>query len=136
MDRGRKKPRETKDPGGTLRKHREPAEVVDFPEVEPAALPKPPVWVKGVDARREWTRLVKLLTANHVLTEGDLSALGHLCALHGEIVDDLRRKVRPTGTTRTQLRLFYEEFGLTPASRGKVSYGGIPIGSGNPFDDV
>ena len=117
---------------GTTRKDRERPEP-EFPVVKD--LIDPPDWLVGTDAAAEWKRIVALLLPSSVLTDGDLTALGHLCNLHGAIVSLYRANRYPDSAALTQLRLYLAEFGMTPASRSKAA----PVGGGkkkNPFTDL
>ncbi len=92
------------------------------PEVElpaPSSL-DPPEWLTGPEACDEWRRVTDLLVPVQVFTEGDVTALGHLCNLHAELVLLYRARKSPTAAQLTQLRLYLTEFGLTPASRTKA----------------
>ena len=126
----KEKTREHKRAAGTLKTCRDAAVVVEFPKVEKH--PDPPEWMDNVDAKQQWNKLVPLLMNAKTLTIADLEALAHLCRLHGEVIRDYRRDISPKAATLTQLRLYFETFGLTPASRQRVS----PVGDGgkeNPF---
>lgn len=112
-----RKPRALKAIEGTLRPSR------DYPEPEypaPASI-DPPDWITGPDAVQEWKRIVGLLLPTRVLTDADLSALGHLCNLHAACVRKYRAGMDPNAADLTQLRLLYGEFTLTPASRSKAA---------------
>jgi phage terminase small subunit len=88
-------------------------------EAAAGALP-PPAFMKSKDARAEWNRLVPMLQANKLLTDADMTALVHLCQLHGAIVALYRKDCEPTAAQLSQLRIYLAEFGLTPASRTRV----------------
>ncbi|NUO63940.1 MAG: P27 family phage terminase small subunit [Gemmatimonadaceae bacterium] len=119
-----RKPRAFKLLQGTDRKDRRQPEP-EFPTLDDAP---PPAWLLNDDARAEWNRLVGLLVPTRVLTEADITALGHLCNLHGECLRLYRASIAPHAATLTQLRLYLAEFGMTPASRGRAQ----PAGSGQP----
>lgn len=128
--RGRKPaPKAQKEARGTVQPCRESAAVVDFPSCP--AIPEPPDYLND-DGRSMWNELAPPLFAQRVLTTADVYALFHLCQLHGEIVDDIRRRVRPTAADRAQLRIYFSEFGMTPSSRGRVRPAGAE-GNDNPF---
>jgi len=95
--------------------------IVDFPR--PPAPPKCPEWIKSATAIAEWNRLVPLFWNSHVLTDGDLTMLAHMCDMHGVIVDARKESQRVNASERAQLRAMYSEFGLTPASRLKAGTG-------------
>ena|SRR5687767_8637752 len=111
-----RKPRSLKIIQRTIRKDRDRPEPV-FPA---AANLEPPDWLGTVDALNLWRKLVGLLVPNGLLTEADVMPLGHLCNAHGEILKLYRAGMEPTAAQRAQLRYLFDEFGLTPASRGKV----------------
>lgn len=123
-----RKPRALKLLEGTDRPSRDYPEP-EFPAVEGA---EPPDWLVSDDALAEWSRCTELLESTGVLTEGDLTALAHMCALHGEVVNLVRAGLTPTAADRTQLRLYLTEFGMTPASRSKAG-GGVKKKAANPF---
>lgn len=115
---------------GTTRPDREAQAGVDLPSL--SAVPPPPDWMPNAHAVREWQRLAPILVANKLLAEPDLGALGHLCALHGKIVQLWTAGETPTGHLLAQFNTLAGAFGLSPAWRGKVK----PIGdkgSENPF---
>jgi hypothetical protein len=98
---------------------REPPRVeIDIPAIDEA--PPAPDWMPNVHAVNEWNRLARVLAANHLLTEGGLSALAVLCALHGKIVQLYAAGESPTGHMVAQYRALVNDFGLTPVAQGKV----------------
>lgn len=103
---------------------------------------KPPTWLKG-RGRKAWADLAPMLIQIGVLTEADRPALLMLCDTYGEWMD-LRDVVRREGhtyevETKTgtmimnrpevaqasdcwrRVNLMLGQFGMTPASRTKVS---------------
>jgi phage terminase small subunit len=96
----------------------DPGPAIDLPVLE--VVPPPPEWLPNAHAVNEWKRLALVLTANRLLTEASLGALGVLCAIHGEIVDLWSRRVSPTGHLLAQYRNLSNDFGMTPISRSKV----------------
>ena len=126
-----RKPRALKLLEGTNRKDRDRPE----PEFPPATNTDTPDWLIDIDARKEWDRLSALLRSTRVLTEGDLTTLGHLCNLHAACVAQYRANIHPHAATLTQLRLFLAEFGLSPASRSKASQVGSDAKK-NPFTSI
>lgn len=50
-----------------------------------AELPPAPDWLPNAHAVQEWDRLARILAANKLLTEGGVSALTTLCAIHGKL---------------------------------------------------
>lgn len=119
-----KKPTSLKVVAGTDRKDRKPETGIELPTLD--AVPKPPSWLPNAHAVNEWKRLAPILVANKLLTEGGLSALGHLCALHGKVVQLYAAGEAPVASMAAQLRNLTNDFGLTPVAQGKVK----PIGEG------
>lgn len=96
------------------------------------AAPDPVDWLPNAHAVNEWRRLAPILVANKLLTAADLSAFGHLCALHGKMVQLWAAGESPTGHMVAQYNALASAFGLSPAWRGKVK----PVGDkdkGNQF---
>lgn len=125
-----RKPNHLKIISGTYRKCRASNEV----EIELLdKLPPPLDWLPNAHAVKEWKRLAKILTANRLLAEADLSTLGHLCSLHGKLVQIYAAGQAPTASMISTLRGLQNDFGLSPITRGKV--GGASSGpeEGNPF---
>jgi phage terminase small subunit len=83
-------------------------------------VPSAPDWLPNAHAVKEWNRLAPILTANKLLTEAGLSALGQMCALHGKLVQLWSAGEAPVASMMTQYRNLANDFGLTPASLGKV----------------
>jgi phage terminase small subunit len=84
-------------------------------------------------AVKEWDRLATILTANKLLTEGGLSALGMLCSLHGKLVQLWAAGEAPTGHMLAQYRNLINDFGLTPVAQGKVKPLSDDKDAGNKF---
>lgn len=127
---GPRRPSNLKLISGTARTDREVPELVNLPLV--ADTPPAPDWLPNAHAVKEWDRLVKMLVANKLLAEADLGPLGHLCALHGKIVQLWTAGETPTGHLLAQFNTLSQAFGLSPAWRSKVK----PIGdkeSSNSF---
>ena len=126
-----RKPASLKVVAGTTRKDRAPvAPAADLPVL--SKVPPAPDWLPNAHAIKEWNRLAAILTANKLLTEGGLSALGMLCALHGKCVQLYAAGEAPTASMAGQLRNMVNDFGLTPVAQGKVK----PVGNeekGNKF---
>ena len=115
---------------GTVRKDRAPGESVALPAV--SAVPAPPDWLPNAHAVKEWHRLAPIMVANRLVTEADLSSLGHLCAVHGKLVQLWSAGEAPTGHMLAQYNALAGAFGLAPAWRSKVK----PVadeGKQNPF---
>ena len=82
--------------------------------------PPPPLWLPNHHAVTEWVRLAPILIEMKVLTEGSLAALAQLCAVHGIIVQQYQANVPPGASMIGTLRNLHNDFGLSPASQGKV----------------
>ena len=94
--------------------------------------PAAPDWLPNCHAVREWDRLAAMLTSNRVLTELDLGTLGHLCAVHGKLVQLWAAGETPTGHLIAQYNSLAGAFGLTPVMRAKVPTPNKPREE-NPF---
>lgn len=79
-----------------------------------------PVKLINAEAEKEWRDSVAELTRAGVLRRTELKPLAHYCNLHGTIQDMWDRGEVPTGSLVTQLRMMWNEFGFTPASRSKA----------------
>lgn len=124
-------PHELKVVAGTDRPDRKSDEGVDLPLVD--KVPPAPDWLPNVHAKKEFKRLAAILHANRLLTEGGLMSLGHLCALHGKLVQLWSAGESPSGHLLSQYRNLINDFGLTPVSQGKVKPGAGAENSGNKF---
>ena len=120
-----KKPQAFKVIEGTVKakdKNAPPAKV-ELPTLKD--VPSPPDWLPNAHAVKEWKRLAPVMTNNKLLTEAGLSGFGHLCALHGKLVQLWAAGESPTGHMLAQYRSLINDFGLTPVAQGKVK----PIGN-------
>lgn len=108
-----------------------PPPAVELPPV--IDVPAPPKWLKNRHAIAEWKRLAPILTANKLLTEGGLSAFGHMCALHGEVVELWVAGESPTASLISTLQSMINDFGLTPVAQGKVKPHGDEGKKANKF---
>ena len=125
-----KKPAGLKVVAGTQRNDRMPDGHADLPIL--LDVPPAPDWLPNAHAIKERDRLAGILTANRLLTEGGLSSLGMMCALHGKIVQLYAAGEAPTASMAGTLRNLANDFGLTPVAQGKVK----PVGEsekGNKF---
>ena len=102
-----KKPHHIKVVSGTDRPDRLSVPAVDLPPLND--VPHPPDWLGNIHAVKEWNRLAPILVANKLLSEGGLSALGNLCALHGQLVAQYSANLCPTAsmTAYTDTPLFF-----------------------------
>ena len=127
-----RKPTSLKVVAGTDRPCRRPESApVEIPALD--HIPDPPDWLPNAHAVKEWQRLAPILTANKMLTEAGLSALGQLCALHGKVVQLYAAGEAPVASMVAQLRGLMNDFGLTPVAQGKVKAGGDETKAGNKF---
>lgn len=105
------------------------------PSVElPVLMDAPPAmdWLPNAHAVAEWNRLAPILANIGLLTEASVPVLGHLCSLHGKLVQLWAAGESPTGHMLAQYRALVNDFGLTPVAQGKVK----PLGETrkeNPF---
>lgn len=129
-----RKPSNLKIVAGTDRPDREGSAAVDLPLVED--IPPAPDWLPNAHAIKEWDRLAPILHANKLLTEAGLSALGQLCALHGNVVQMYAAGLAPVASMVAQLRGLMNDFGLTPVAQGKVKPNGDTTKPGNKFTGV
>ncbi len=127
-----RKPTSLKVVAGTDRPCRRPESApVEIPALD--HIPDPPDWLPNAHAVKEWQRLAPILTANKLLTEAGLSALGQLCALHGKVVQLYAAGEAPVASMVAQLRGLMNDFGLTPVAQGKVKAGGDETKACNKF---
>lgn len=93
-----------------------------LPENEPD-LPRSawsaPDYLDG-DALVEWERIVPILTACKVLTDGDLQTVIAYCLTVGEMAATARAGDPIRAVTFSHFRSLASELGLTPASRARV----------------
>jgi phage terminase small subunit len=113
-----KKPRALKVVAGTVQPCRDKKPDVEMPPVQ--SVPAAPDWLPNAHAVKEWNRLAPILVANKLLTEGGISPLGNLCALHGKLVQLWSAGECPVASMVAQYRNLINDFGLTPVSQGKV----------------
>ena len=96
--------------------------------------PEAPDWLSSPHAIDEWHRVTPLLVGVKVLTEKDLSYLGHYCNIHGELIDAAGSRTPPTASMYNALDKFAGKMGMTPADRAKVSAASEAKPS-NPFTE-
>lgn len=102
-----------------------------FPVID--AAPPAPQWLPNAHAVSEWNRLAPLLVANRLLTEPALQVLGHVCALHGVIVERMGKGQPPNAALISVYRGLINDFGLTPVAQVKVRPAGGEPSTANPF---
>ena len=111
-----RKPRQLKVISGS----RQPdPEQIEFEPVD--AVPAAPDWLPNAHAVKEWERLAPILLIHGLLTAAGLMAFGHLCSLHGKLVQLWAGGESPTGHMMAQYRALVNDFGLTPVAQGKVA---------------
>lgn len=126
-----KKPNKLKVIAGTERKDRMQHDVVELPLT--GDIPDAPDWLPNSHAKKEWDRLAPTLHAVGLLTEAGLSALAHLCSLHGKLVQLWSAGESPNGNMMAQYRSLANDFGLTPVAQGKVKASAESKQGGNQF---
>lgn len=124
-----KKPHHLKVVAGTQRRDREPGRAMSVPPLDVA--PEPPDWLPNAHAVKAWQRLAPILVANKILSELDLETLGHLCAVHGKVIQIWAAGETPTGHLIAQYKALASAFGLAQGWRGKV--GLLDESKKNPF---
>lgn len=124
------KPKELKILSNTVRPCRDKVAAITLPVV--TGVPEPPKWLPNIAAVVEFNRLATILVANKLLTEGSISSLGHLAALHGKLVDLWAAGLTPSGFMISQYRSLISEFGLSPLSSTKIG-GAAPAKKPNAF---
>jgi len=101
---------------GTARKHRMNK---NEPKPELALLEPAPSWL-STEAKKEWKRLIKLLTDSSIVTKLDLTMLATFCQMWGDYIKGIKASEPVSMAHVTQMRLMAAEFGMTPSSRSKV----------------
>lgn len=127
------KPAQLKLISGTMRKDRDiKAAMLGTPTVD--TLPEAPHWLPNAHAVTEFNRLAEILFNNGLLIESSVSALGHLAALHGKLVELWSGSAgeTPSGHLMAQYRALVNDFGLTPVSGSKISAAPV-VKSNNVF---
>lgn len=99
-------------------------------EPEPAEVGAAPQWLSE-QARKEWDRVMPILTERRILTEADLGGLENYCICIGRVREteaeiqsttdaELRVKLfRVQDKAMASARLLAAELGLTPVSRSR-----------------
>lgn len=95
---------------GTYRPDRAVVDGASLPALDVA--PGPPSWMADTGALREWHRLAPVLTANRLLTDGNIGLFGQLCALHGKLVQMWQAGETPTAALIAAFRGLSGELGL------------------------
>ena len=84
-------------------------------------MPDPPDWLSSNHAVEEWHRLAPALHGVGLLTEVGTAVLGHLCAIHGRLVQLWIAGETPTASLLGQYRGLVNDFGMLPVSQEKVT---------------
>jgi len=120
--RGRKPiPPQLKVLRGTARPDREVPDMPEFDLIE--QFPPPPKHL-GEDGKEMWNNLGPQLVNAKVLQTVDLYALEQLCGYWEMVRKKMKAGMETTAAEQTALKALFSEFGMTPASRRKVSAGG------------
>jgi len=122
MAKGRKPTsRELKVLAGTIKPCRDRENPPQFELIE--NFPEPPAHF-GEDAKEMWGNLGPQLVAAKILQTVDLYALEQLCSFWEKVRMKIKSGEDTTATEQTALKSLFCEFGITPASRSKVTAGG------------
>lgn len=105
---------------GTARPDREATDAPQFDLVD--EFPDPPQHL-NVDGAEMWTRLGPQLVAARVLQVVDLYALEQLCYAWERFRKKAKAGMDVTAAEDTALKALFSEFGMTAASRRKVTSG-------------
>lgn len=121
MGKGRKPtPTGLKVLAGTFRADREVQDAPEFDLIEKFPSPPPHLAVDGQDM---WNNLGPQLVKAKVLQVVDLYALEQLCAYWEMVRKKMKVGMETTAAEQMALKALFSEFGMTPASRRKVSSG-------------
>lgn len=119
--RGRKRtPKNLKVLAGTDRPDRDVPDAPEFDLLE--EFPDPPLHL-NTDGVEMWNRLGPQLVNARVLQVVDLYALEHLCATWQMVRKKIKAEMEVTAAENNAMKALFAEFGMTPASRSKVSGG-------------
>lgn len=106
---------------GTARPDRESVDVPEYDLIE--VFPQPPQHLNS-DGADMWRELGPKLVAAKVLQVVDLYHLEQLCFAWQRFRQKAKAGMELTAAEDTALKSLFSEFGMTPASRRKVSSGG------------
>ena len=129
MAKGKKTPRGLKVLAGTIQPCRDKENPPEYDLME--EFPPPPAHF-GPDAVEMWNDVGPKFIAAKVLQVVDLYALEQLCSYWERVRAKMKSGADTTATEQSALKSLFCEFGMTPASRSKVSAGGKKD-SGNKF---
>lgn len=105
---------------GTDRPDREVPDAPDYDLVED--FPDPPQYLNA-DGAEMWSNMGRQLVAARVLQVVDLFSLEQLCFQWQCFRRKAKAEMEPTAAETNALKALFSEFGMTPASRAKVSAG-------------
>lgn len=105
------------------------------PQYEPTSGLMAPSSLRDAEAVRVFNEIREILESKFVLTLADSFALAQLANQESMVNELWTTGEKPTAAEITQLRMLYTEFGLTPASRVKVSSVG-EAKEANPFTEL
>ena len=145
-----KKPTRLKKIQGTYRADRDAGNEPE-PTIE---IPKCPTFLKG-EARREWKRISVELEQLGLISQIDRAALAAYCSCWAQFAEtekllqtDGLTVVTPKGHVQQrpevsirraaldQMKAYLTEFGLTPASRSRISLPANKTNAANPFTTI
>lgn len=119
MSKGRKPtPAGAKIITGTFRKDRASEDAVDYELVQEFPAAPQHLNLDGVDM---WEKLGPQLVASKVLQVVDLYALEQLCCSWQRFRAKMKAGMEPTAAEDNAMKSLFAEFGMTPASRAKVT---------------
>jgi hypothetical protein len=75
-------------------------------------VPPAPSWLPVGRATTEWARLAPILSANRMLTDGNLDVLAHVCSLHAKLAQIWESDIVPTAALLNAYRGLMGELGL------------------------
>jgi hypothetical protein len=105
-----RKPTHLKLLAGTARPDRVAPATPALPALDAAT---PPSWLTDLTALAEFRRLAAVLTANRLLTAGNVGLLAHLVMLHTRITASWMADETPTAALLTVYRRLSGDLGLT-----------------------
>ena len=95
---------------GTARRDRMSPVKPTLPPIN--GVPPAPSWLPVGRATAEWARLAPILSANKLLTDGNLGLLANLCALSAKLAEIWSQGTAPTAALLNAYRSLAGELGL------------------------
>jgi len=115
------KPVQFKALAGTIRNDRDEGKMEAILNLSPMSyVPPCPDWMPNAHAVKAWERIAPILVANKLLAETDIETFGQMCALTGKVIQLYAAGETPGASMLGILRTMQNDFGMTPAARGKV----------------